>query len=42
MHTPIQAKTERIAKYEAKAKALGLDKVQTFTEGDFFPTEHKR
>ncbi|MCB9151102.1 MAG: sulfatase [Caldilineaceae bacterium] len=42
VHTPIQAKAEKIAKYEAKAKALGLDNVQTFAEGDFFPTEHKK
>lgn len=42
VHTPIQAKADKIAKYEAKAKALGLDKVQTFAEGDFFPAEHKK
>ncbi|MEM7533416.1 MAG: sulfatase [Chloroflexota bacterium] len=42
VHTPIQAKQEKIEKYEAKAKAMGLDKVQTFEEGDFFPAEHKK
>lgn len=42
VHTPIQAKAEKIAKYEAKARKLGLDKVQTFAEGDFFPCEHKQ
>ena len=42
VHTPIQAKQEKIEKYEAKAKAMGLDRVQTFEEGDFFPAEHKK
>lgn len=42
VHTPIQAKPEKIRKYEAKAKAMGLDKQKTFEEGDFFPSEHKR
>ena len=42
VHTPLQAKPEKIAKYEAKAKALGLDKIQAIEEGDFFPCEHKK
>ena len=42
VHTPIQAKEEKIRKYEAKAEALGLDKLKTFEEGDFFPCEHKK
>jgi len=42
VHTPIQAKPEKIAKYEEKARALGLDQVQTFTEGDHYPSEHKK
>jgi arylsulfatase A-like enzyme len=48
VHTPIQAKKAYIEKFEAKAKAMGLDadnknpKVKTFEEGDFFPCEHKR
>ena len=42
VHTPIQAKPEKIAKYEAKAAALGLDKLKTFEDGDFFPMEHKK
>ena len=37
VHTPIQAKPEKIAKYEAKARALGLDQVETFAEGEYFP-----
>ncbi len=41
VHTPIQAKAEYIAKYEAKAKALGLDQLETFEEGEPFPTQHK-
>jgi arylsulfatase A-like enzyme len=42
VHTPIQAKPEKIAKYRAKAKAMGLDERETFREGDFFPCEHKK
>ena len=42
MHTPIQAKREKIEKYEEKAKAMGLDKIEPFEDGDFFPGEHKR
>jgi arylsulfatase A-like enzyme len=42
VHTPIQAKAEKIAKYEAKAKDMGLDTVKTFEEGENFPTECKR
>ena len=42
VHNPLQAKPEKIAKYEAKAKAMGLDKVETFADGDFFPCEHKK
>jgi len=42
VHVPIQAKPDKIAKYEAKARAMGLDRVKTFEEGDFFPGDHKR
>ena len=41
VHTPIQAPAPLIAKYAAKARALGLDQIAPFVEGDFFPTEHK-
>lgn len=42
VHVPIQAKAETIIKYEQKARDLGLDQVQTFKEGDYFPCEHKK
>jgi arylsulfatase A-like enzyme len=42
VHTPIQAKAEKIMKYRDKVRAMGLDKVKTFEKGDPFPTEHKR
>lgn len=42
VHIPIEAKPDKIAKYEAKARRLGLDKVKAFEEGDYFPCEHKR
>ncbi len=42
VHVPIQARQEKIKKYKAKARAMGLDKLKTFEEGDFFPCEHKK
>ena len=42
VHTPIQAKEEKIGKYERKMKDTGLDKVKTFEEGEYFPGEHKK
>jgi len=42
VHIPIQAKADKIAKYEAKARALGLDRQRTFAEGEAFPCEHKK
>ncbi len=42
VHIPIQAKPEKIARYQAKARALGLDRLKTFEEGDFFSCEHKK
>jgi arylsulfatase A-like enzyme len=42
VHTPIQAKPEKIAKYEAKAKAMGLDKIDPLVQGDWHPAEHKK
>lgn len=41
VHVPIQAKQEAIEKFEARARAMGLDKVDPFEVGDFFPCEHK-
>jgi arylsulfatase A-like enzyme len=42
VHIPIQAKPECIERFESKAKAMGLDRVEPFEEGDFFPCEHKK
>jgi arylsulfatase A-like enzyme len=42
VHARIQAKPEKIPRYEAKARSMGLDTQKTFEEGDFFPCEHKR
>jgi len=42
VHTPIQAKTEHIARFEQKAKDLGLDKIDPFETGEHFPCEHKK
>jgi arylsulfatase A-like enzyme len=42
VHTPIQAKEEKIKKYEAKAKALGRKPQDAMVQGDFFPGEHKK
>ena len=42
VHTPIQAKEEKIRKYEAKATAMGLDGVKTFEQGEHFSCDHKK
>lgn len=42
VHAPIQAMPEKIAKYEARAKALGLDQIKAIEEGERFPTEHAK
>ncbi|MFW5689555.1 MAG: sulfatase, partial [Spirochaetota bacterium] len=42
VHTPIEAKPEKIAKYERKARLLGLDRVDALVEGPAFPCEHKK
>lgn len=42
VHHPIQAPADLVAKYTAKAKALGLDTQQVIVEGEHFPTEHKK
>lgn len=42
VHTPIQAKPEKIKKYEEKARRMGLDTQEPFVEGGFFPCEHKK
>jgi arylsulfatase A-like enzyme len=42
VHTPIQAKPDKIRKYEQKARYLHLDEAETFAEGEFFPVEHKK
>ena len=42
VHTPIQAKPEKIKKYEAKTRAMGMDTQKTFEEGEFYPCEHKK
>ncbi|MFO7900849.1 MAG: sulfatase [Planctomycetota bacterium] len=42
VHIPIQAKEETIAKYEAKARAMGLDRMKTFEEDGPYPCEHKK
>lgn len=42
VHTPIQAKADTVARYEDKAKGLGLDRFESFAEGEPFPCEHKR
>lgn len=42
VHIPIQGKPEYVAKYQAKARALGLDRKDPFEVGEHFPVEHKR
>ena len=42
VHVPIEAKEHLVEKYRRKAASLGLDAVQAFAEGDYFPCEHKK
>jgi arylsulfatase A-like enzyme len=43
VHVPITvAESGLVEKYRIKAKAMGLDTLPTFEEGDFFPCEHKK
>lgn len=43
VHVPIQiADDALVEKYRKKAADMGLDKVKTFEEGDFFPCESKK
>jgi len=42
VHTPIMGKPEDVAYFEAKARDMGLDKVDPFEVGEHFPCEHKR
>ncbi len=42
VHTPIEAKPEHILKFEEKVRELGLDKIDPFVEGDYFPIENKK
>jgi arylsulfatase A-like enzyme len=41
VHIPIQAKETLIEKYQEKAHEMGLNEVDPFETGDFFPCEHK-
>ena len=42
VHTPIQAKPEKVEACKRRAAALGLDKLDALVEGGFFPCGHKR
>jgi arylsulfatase A-like enzyme len=42
VHTPIQAKTEQVTRFQSKAARMGLDRIEPFEIGEPFPTEHKR
>jgi arylsulfatase A-like enzyme len=42
VHTPIQAPRHLVAKYESKAKRLGLDQIEALEENGPHPTEHKK
>jgi arylsulfatase A-like enzyme len=42
VHTPIQAKPADVERFAHKARTLGLDQIDPFEEGEFFPTEHKK
>lgn len=42
VHIPLAAPAELVAKYEEKARALGLDEIDPFEDGESFPVWHQR
>lgn len=42
VHTPIQGKPELVQYYEDKAKRMGLDQIEPFEVGEYFPCGHKK
>jgi len=42
VHNPMQPKPDLLAKYEAKARRMGLDRIDPFEIGEFFPCDHKK
>lgn len=42
VHTPIEAKEEKIEKYRRKAEDMGIDSIEPFAVGTAFPCEHKQ
>jgi arylsulfatase A-like enzyme len=42
VHIPLEAPAELIRKYEAKAAAMGLDRIDPFEAGESFPAVHKK
>lgn len=42
VHIPVQARAEDVLRFEEKAGRLGLDKMNPFVEGEFFPVELKK
>jgi len=42
VHTPLQAPEPLVQKYRDKARAMGLDRVKVYEEGEYFPCDHKR
>ena len=41
VHSPIEAKPEKIEKYRKKARAMGIDAVDPFVEGGLYPSERQ-
>lgn len=42
VHTPIQAKPEYIAYFKAKAQRMGIDTIEPFVDGEYYPCDHKK
>jgi arylsulfatase A-like enzyme len=42
VHTPVQAPAELVAKYEQKAKDMGIDQEAAIMKGEYFPFMNKR
>lgn len=42
VHTPIQAKPEYVQYFKDKAKKMGIDTIEPFVDGEYFPCDHKK
>ena len=42
VHVPIDAKEDQVEYFKKKAERMGLDRKEAYSEGEFYPVEHKK